>query len=178
VNHRRLDVRRLAADAGELAGELAQEQLDRLHSSLLPPLADLPAAPVTWRAHGESRAVTGSANQIRLHLHVETRVTLTCQRCLQRMDEALEVERSFLFEPNEDEAARLDEESEEDVLVLPRQLDLIELIEDELILALPLVPRHAACPQPLDNPAADGSVAEPAKNPFAVLAALRKPPAA
>jgi uncharacterized protein len=176
MSHQRLDVRRLAADAAEKSGEIAQEQLQRLCSSLPPPLADLPAPPVAWWARGESRAVTGSASQIRLHLRLRTRVTLTCQRCLQRMEEALDVERSFLFVSNEDEAARLDEESDEDVLVLPRQLDLAELIEDELILALPLVPRHAECPQPLDNPAADAEALALARNPFAVLASLRKPP--
>ena len=175
-NHHRLDVRRLAADAAELTGEIAQEQFERLRSSLLPPLADSAAPPVMWRARGESRTVTGSAKQIRLHLQLRTRVALTCQRCLQRMEEALDVERSFLLVANEDEAARLDEESEEDVLVLARQLDLLELIEDELILALPLVPRHAECPLPLDNPAADAEAPAPAQNPFAVLAALRKLP--
>lgn len=176
MNLQRVDVRRLAADAAELSGEIAQEQLDRLRSSLLPPLADMPAPPVAWNASGESRAVAGSANQIRLHLHLRTRVALTCQRCLQRLEETLDVERSFLFVPHEDEAARLDEESDEDVLVLPRQLDLIELIEDELILALPLVPRHAECPQPLANPAAAADAPATSQNPFAVLAGLRKPP--
>ena len=178
MNPHRLDVRRLATDAAEMSGEIAQEQLDRLRSSLVAPLADLPATPVAWRARGESRAITGSANQLRLHLHLHTRVALTCQRCLQRMEETLDIERSFLFVPGEDDAARLDEESDEDVLVLPRQLDLLELIEDELILALPLVPRHVECPQPLANPAADAEADAPAQNPFAVLAALRKAPGA
>ena len=51
------------------------------------------------------------------------------------------------------------------------------LIEDELLLALPLVPRHEQCPEPLprafveDDPAID-----PADNPFAVLAALKRGP--
>ena len=177
----RLDVRRLAADGTELSGELAQAALARLAASVLPPLADEPAAAVHWQLRGESRAVAGAAKQIRLHLRASTTVALSCQRCLHRMAERLEFDRSFLFVRDEDEAARLDEESDDDVLVLPRLLDGIELIEDELILALPLVPRHDVCPQPLENPAAAvGLSAEDAparENPFAVLAQLKKPAA-
>lgn len=97
---------------------------------------------------------------------------------LQRMPLALQAERSFLFVRDEATAAQLDEELEDDVLVLPRQLDLLELVEDELILALPLVPRHETCPQPLPMSAADaGWPAEEAEpHPFAALAALKKPP--
>ncbi|MDP1159869.1 YceD family protein, partial [Klebsiella variicola] len=58
---------------------------------------------------------------------------------------------------------------------LPRHLDARELIEDELLLALPLVPRHANCPQPLPGA---GEQAEPEAeqrpNPFAALAALKR----
>ena len=175
----RLDVRRLAANGTELSGELAQASLARLVASVLPPLADEPAAAVHWRLRGESRPLAGAAHQIRLHLSARTTVALSCQRCLHRMAEGLEFDRSFLFVRDEDEAARLDEEIDEDVLMLPRQLDGIELIEDELILALPLVPRHDVCPLPLENPAAAvGPSAEdtPAReNPFAVLAQLKKP---
>jgi uncharacterized protein len=35
------------------------------------------------------------------------------------------------------------------VLALEPALDLKELVEDELLLALPLVPRHEVCPEPL-----------------------------
>jgi uncharacterized protein len=87
------------------------------------------------------------------------------------------VQRRFRFVRNEDEAARLDEESEDDVLALPARLDLQALLEDELILALPIVPRHALCPEPLPLPAAEPLDEEaPAPNPFAALAALRRPP--
>jgi uncharacterized protein len=87
------------------------------------------------------------------------------------------VDRRFRFVAGDDEAARLDEESEDDVLVLQARLNLLELLEDELILALPLVPRHATCPEPLLAPAGGEPEGmpdeEPAPNPFAVLAALR-----
>ena len=36
--------------------------------------------------------------------------------------------------------------SEEDLLALSREFDLHELIEDELLMALPVVPKHDECP--------------------------------
>ena len=78
------------------------------------------------------------------------------------------------FVRSEAEAERLDEVSDDDVLVLLPRLDLHELAEDELILALPLVPRHDdVCPEPLPMPIDDLPSEEPAPNPFAALAALR-----
>jgi len=98
---------------------------------------------------------------------------LQCQRCLQSVSEALSVARSFRFVRDEAAAAKLDEESEDDVLVLPPRLDLMELLEDEFILGLPIVPMHDECPKPLVAPGAPSEVEEPAPNPFAALAALR-----
>ncbi len=49
----------------------------------------------------------------------------------------------------EEAAAALDAESDDDVLALESSLDLHALVEDELLLALPLVPRHDECPEPL-----------------------------
>jgi uncharacterized protein len=47
-------------------------------------------------------------------------------------------------------------------------------VEDELILALPLVPRHDACPQPLAAPATAEEPLAERPNPFAALAALKR----
>ena len=64
------------------------------------------------------------------------------------------------------------------VLALTPALDLADLIEDELLLALPLVPRHDVCPAPLPVPDnADVPEEDEPVNPFAALAALKtKPP--
>jgi len=123
----------------------------------------------TWRARGWLVPVLGGEPEVWLELQGEAEVPLECQRCLQPMKEGLQVQRRFRFVRSEDEAARLDEESEDDVLALPARLDLQSLLEDELILALPIVPRHGVCPEPLEE-------AAPAPNPFAALAALRRPP--
>jgi uncharacterized protein len=177
----KLDVRRFARDGGRLQGAWPQERFVRLAASLMPPLVDAPPPPVQWSAQGQQRVVQGSEAQVWLHVQGQTVARLECQRCLQPMSEALRVDRHLRFVSGEDEAARLDEDSEDDVLALVARLDVSELLEDELILALPLVPRHETCPQPLD--AAPGGLLplqdEGRPHPFAALAALRgKSPAA
>ncbi len=182
---RRLDVRGLARSAATLEGTLAQDAFERLCSGLpavLAVLADARVPAVRWSARGEWRPAAGAEPEIWLHLQATTEVALICQRCLLPMTEPLAVQRSFRFVANEEEAARLDEDSDDDVLALPRLFDLLELLEDELILALPIVPRHASCPQPLvvaglHSPPGPQEPQEPTQHPFAALAALRRPPA-
>ncbi|MEO5732863.1 MAG: DUF177 domain-containing protein [Rubrivivax sp.] len=135
----------------------------------------LPDGDVSWSAAGSTVPMAGGADAMWLHLRASAVVPLQCQRCLQTLAEPLRVDRRMRFVRTEDEAARLDEELEDDVLVLPPRLDLHGLLEDELILALPLVPRHERCPQPLPTPAQNAANdSAPAPNPFAALAALRK----
>ena len=176
---RKLDVRQLARDSGELVGVLPQGQLTRLASSLMPPLVDGLPPPVHWSAQGTQRAVPGGVPEIWLHLRGDSIVRVECQRCLQPLNQPLQVDRHLRFVLGDDEAARLDEDSEHDVLALVARLDVIELLEDELILALPLVPRHEVCPHPL-APAQVGSpnaTPDPRPHPFAALADWRgKPP--
>jgi uncharacterized protein len=175
----RLDLRAFTRDAGSLQGELPLAALQRLAPSLLTPEGDDadpidPAATrVAWRAAGEQRPVRGGEPELWLHLQAGATVRLECQRCLQPMVQALSVDRHLRFVDGEDQAARLDEDSDDDVLALPPSLDLHALIEDELILALPLVPRHEACSQPLPMSAADAGADEEAPHAFAALARLR-----
>jgi uncharacterized protein len=178
---RRIDMRSLARQGAELQGSVAQDKLPRLAQSVERPDGAAPAALAPtlahWQARGELKPVAGGPPQVWLHLQAQTEVQLVCQRCLQRMAVPLQAARSFLFVDNEAQAAVLDEELEDDVLALQQRLNLLELVEDELILALPIVPRHEVCALPAvlaDSDLADAAV--PASNPFAVLAALKRPP--
>lgn len=175
IDPRRLDMRSFARDAGALSGLWPLQALQRLSASCEPALADATMPPVSWQAQGELRDVAGGPAQVWLHVDASAAVRLQCQRCLLPLQEVLTAKRSFLFVRDEAEAARLDEEIEEDVLVLSRSLDVAELVEDELILALPLVPRHERCPEPLLAPAAGVvPVDEERRHPFAALEALRR----
>lgn len=170
----KLDVQAFAHEGASLEGEWPAVELPRLADAAA---AEAPASAwpaVHWSLEGEERARRAAEPQIWLHLTAEAEVSLTCQRCLQPVHEHLQLERSILFVRSEDEAASLDPDSEDDVLALPRHLDAKELIEDELLLALPLVPRHDLCPQPLPTPTEEEAPVEEKPNPFAALQALKK----
>lgn len=164
-----LDVSALCKSASRLSGQQPLATMLRLAASF----CAASDGSAVWQAHGSLLPVTGGEAEIWLELQSEADVPLQCQRCLQAMSESLSVQRRFRFVRNEEDALRLDEESEDDVLVLPARLDLLELLEDELILALPIVPRHDECPMPLPLPAQVDDDEVPAPNPFAALAALR-----
>ncbi|EYC50788.1 hypothetical protein AZ34_06710 [Hylemonella gracilis str. Niagara R] len=131
---------------------------------------------VHWRAEGEREQDASGHARHWLHLRAQTVLSLTCQRCLEPVDMPLTVERSFRFVATEAQAEIEDEESEEDVLAVSREFDLLALVEDELLMELPLAPTHATCSS---RPAfsvsdADFDAAEPDKpHPFAALAGLQ-----
>lgn len=143
-----LDVAAFCAEGGRLEGELPLRELPRVAEAVR--CGDdgfAGSAAVRWRAGGEQLPRRGGLPQVVITLGIDADVVLECQRCLQPVTMPLRIERRVHFVPGEDEAARLDEELDDDVLALPARLDLIALIEDELLLALPLVPRHESCPQ-------------------------------
>jgi uncharacterized protein len=199
VDPKRLDIERWCRDAGRLDGQLSWEQLPRLAASpsVLPPAP--PTDAVAWQAQGHFDHPVGRRPVIRVTMRLTGEVPMTCQRCLTPVRLAVSLERRFRFVADEAEAERLDGESDdEDVLSLDGRFDLLALVEDELILALPLVPRHARCPRdlspwltgeargaaetsapavPTAAPAADGTpdpAAARPDNPFAVLARLKR----
>lgn len=172
----RLDVAAFAKDGAEAQGTWPLSTLVRVAESVPADAAIGESEAVQWFARGESRAVRGGEPQAWLHLRADARVPLQCQRCLKAVAVPLQVDRRFLFVHGEDAAAQLDADSEDDVLALTRALDLRELVEDELLLAMPIVPRHEVCPEPLVAAADHGAVVEEAPHPFAALAALKRTP--
>lgn len=171
---RRLDVRRFAATAAQLQGRAGADELPRLVAD-----APLPGGEgAEWSMRGEQRPGVAGEPEVWLHLQARAHVVLPCQRCLQPMTLPLQAARSIRFVDDEAEAERLDEELDDDVLATPARggVDALALVEDELIFALPLVPRHDACPEPLPAPAdtARATEADAAPHPFAALAALKR----
>lgn len=198
----RLDVAAFAKAGASLEGVTPLSDMVRLGESLVRPPSSTSASTseatasssgqvdgqVSWQLHGQWKEAAARPAEIRLSLQVQARLWLTCQRCLQPVAHDVSLHPVLRFVEGEEEAARLDEEAgdEEDVLALPRSLKVSELMEDELILALPLVPLHSVCPVPLPylessetqastHITADDSAATADKpNPFAVLAQLKK----
>ena len=168
---RRLDVAAFARTGAELAGTWPLAEMPRLLQDTLPPPDG--AATVAWAVRGSSKPVAGGEPELRLHLHARTTLRMCCQRCLQPVTVVLDVRPSLRFVRGEAQAEALDEAGDEDVLALTAALDLRQLVEDELILALPLVPRHETCAEPLPMSAGDDAATAEAPSPaFATLASL------
>jgi uncharacterized protein len=169
---RRIDILALAAHAAPIDGRERLADFPRLVDA-----ADDPAAEVAWRAQATRRERPGADALVHLHLTARATVVRHCQRCLEPMPVPLHVQRRIRFVRGEAEAARLDAESDEDVLALEPYLDLLALVEDELLMALPHVPRHERCVDLAAMGGAAQSAPVPdADHPFGVLATLKDKP--
>ena len=170
---RRLDVKAFAEAAGQLSGQ------DRLgtHTRLMVETAAGGAdTPLDWSAVGELRNPGHLHPEVWLRLEARAVLPLTCQRCLGSVEIAVEVARPFRFVEDENVAMAQDDASEEDLLALSRSFDLIELIEDELLMDMPVAPRHEVCPEPVKLAVADADFDDAATervNPFALLQQFR-----
>ena len=125
----RLDVKAFARDAAQLSGQAPLSEWERLSEESQPGLQ--PEA-VRWHAQGELQLQTGAPDQVWLHLQVHAQMPLTCQRCLSPVLMLVEVDRSFRFVADEATAMALDDEAQEDLLVLSREFNLLELVEQSL----------------------------------------------
>jgi len=108
-------------------------------------------------------------------LAAEADVVLTCQRCLGPMQRTLTSESQLVFA---DAGSAELPEGYEAVGGDPQALDLAVLVEDELLLALPIIPQHAAgeaCALPSAAERADDATdAGAMRRPFAGLKDLLK----
>lgn len=152
----------LAAQSTPLA------ELARVAQACLPTPAGQEAA-CEWRLQSQLRH-PDTLKQLWLHLQARLSVALTCQRCLLPMQFDLEVDRHFRFVVDEAAALAEDDNCEEDLLSPSPDLTLQSLLEDELLLAMPLIPRHDHCDSPIEL-VADQDL----PHPFAALAGLKLP---
>ncbi len=167
-----LDVQAFAKAQQALSGSAPLREFERLAEDA----SDASAGQVSWALHGDIRPGPGSVDASWMTLTAQASVPLICQRCLKPLLLPLDVKRDFRFVPDEDTAWAQDEESEEDLLVISRDLDALELVEDELIMAMPLFPMHAACESEWAQTSQENVAPLSEKpNPFAVLANLKLP---
>lgn len=153
-----IDSERFAREGGVLEGEIEAKSLDRLSGSL--------SEGSSLRFHA-----TGCVEDGRPFLSVSVvgHLSVVCQRCLVEMPWPIDLERRFkLVRPGESWPDEEMVDDEVDAIEAEKALDLLKLMEDELLLALPLAPRHEQC----DLPAAGTDNAD--RSPFAVLAALKR----
>jgi uncharacterized protein len=131
---------------------------------------------VQFSARGSLRVDGAADGEVWLTLSAQVALPMICQRCLGPVVVPMQFEREFRYVANEEKAEAQDEACEEDILVLSRDFNLLDLIEDELIMALPVVPKHEACPVAVKLQVADPDFHEDLAekpNPFAVLGQLK-----
>lgn len=169
-----LDVAAFAKANAVMEGQDPLSAFERLAQEAQVPVEGMS---VTWYAEGEHVPETGGPGHLWVHVEADAQVPMVCQRCLGVAQIDLQVDRSFRFVKDEATAEALDDEAEEDLLALSKDFDLRTLIEDELLMALPLVPMHEECPEVMPMASSDDDFEqanEEKTNPFAVLAGLRK----
>lgn len=103
----------------------------------------------------------------------QAELTMTCQRCLEPTLITLKVDISLAFVATEEQAENLSSEYEP-CFQLEEEVVLAEVLEQELILALPIVAYHDSCQQEAVNQPREEEPAAPKRpNPFAVLEQLK-----
>ena len=178
-NPRRLDMKAFAQAGDSISGEVPLPGFARLAADVHP---DGPTEhpPIRWKARGEMRAsASGGSPDIWLQLEADALVSLTCQRCLAPVETPLVVDRWFRFVADEAAAEAQDDDCEEDLLALEPRPNLLDVLEDELLMELPLVPMHEVCPASVHVGSSASAErrdqdVSPRKNPFAALAKLKK----
>lgn len=140
---------------------------------------DLPLQPestISWSIKGS----TDIHGQRFLDLHVQGHITLECQRCMAPMVWPIDTT-SRLQVVKSQEALELEDAQDltdpdeiiERIMGTPR-LDVLALVEDELILGLPYVPKHDVCPAGTALPEEETDSDSGLPSPFAVLSQLKK----
>lgn len=151
-----------AKDGRVLEGALAISGLERLQDLL----AEV-SGEVSFRLHG----FKGERGEYLLHLVVTGLLPLACQRCLEAIPFDLDVDSLLEIVPEGADMSQEElEDDTRDFLPVAGELNVAELVEDEILLALPVAPRHEKC----GLPGAAG--AGERINPFAALAGLKGKP--
>ena len=142
-----------------LAGEIDALKCERLAETLAPSGT---GAAINFK-------LTGAAKQLRnpsLHLYLDAKLPVTCQRCLNEMLVHLNLDFDYII--CKELPVETDENDDTDWLEAAPEMNLQALIEDELLLAMPIAPMH-------DHDCSKQSMQSGEKpNPFAVLKGLIK----
>jgi uncharacterized protein len=142
----------------EIRGEVSVAELPRLSDML---------ADSEGKVGYVLRGLYGKDGKPQLELSLDGLCFLRCQRCLKGMDYPVKLVSKLRLVADEDESDVDDDEM--DSIPVDKHLDVLSLIEEEMLLSLPIAPKHALGECEL---AAEGLARR--ENPFAVLAGLKK----
>jgi uncharacterized protein len=151
---RTIDGLSFAHERSRVAGQLTLAAFPRLVES------DASAAEVAY----EIRGGTNAEGRPSLRVLAEGSIAVACQRCLQPLPVPIAVDAEL--ELAESLAAAEGANDAVDRVVASRRMDVAALVEDELLLALPMVALHEDCELSVEDAGSRAS-------PFAALAALK-----
>ena len=162
-----IDTASLKTLGREYRGALAVATMARLVEAIRN--ADVPDLEVCLQVERDAGGVRCVRGRVDGVLH------LTCQRCLERLEFPVQIEFKSALVRTEVEAERL-AEGYDPLLIEDDRLVVRDLIEDELLLALPGFPQHreASCALPNYRAETSADAADGRPNPFAVLADLKR----
>lgn len=159
-----VDVARMVQSRRSFAGRLPLTRFKRLAGSLAGSDGD-----VAYQIDFDRDSFGTSL----LHLKASVQLPLLCQRTLEVFHEPVALDQQLGLIRDESEEAALLPDYEALLVGADGRLDLVDVIEDELILALPLVPTRPGAPlQHIEM--ADDEMQPTQDNPFAALASLKK----
>jgi uncharacterized protein len=161
----------VAAQQAIIAGHVDAAALPRVADVLADGAGD---ADIGYRIAGSADA----AGRPALEVSLLGALPLTCQRCLQPFRWPVEQTTLLLLARDERELARIDDEDHEHEAVLAdAPLDVVTLVEDELLLTVPFVPRcpEADCPAAQDG-RAGAATAAGTSSAFGALAEFKATP--
>lgn len=116
---------------------------------------------VTARLDGQRRKVVSCI--------IEGFVFLTCQTSLEAFRHDISIRDQLVLVDSEEMLPPIEEEDElEDYTVADGPIDVLDLVEEAVLLALPMVPRKPGLPEPQKAPGGER------ESPFAALASLKK----
>lgn len=157
-----IDTAEFARKGLEIHDTIALSQFPRLQEMLASPEGKLDY---------ELRGSVDAEGKPHLQLMLQGVIPLMCQRCLESLDFELDTNADFILVPDESMIpVQEDEKDSEDYLVANPRMQVIELLEDELLLALPYAPKHA------DEQCAvksDVQTNNEKQSPFAILRGLK-----
>lgn len=127
-----IDPLSLADKRGELSGQIKLNSLSRLTQSLIDD-SGVVSVGLFFSRKGRLAIAEG---------RISAKLTVECQNCLKPMELSIESDIRLGIVSSMDEADRLPEDYEP-LLIGEGKIPLKDIVEDELLLALPAFPRHS-----------------------------------
>ena len=154
---------RLSAKPLVLEGRFVPSDLERLEDSLANDEGELRYR-VTAGLDPQRRKVVSCI--------IEGFVFLTCQNSLDAFRHEISVEERLVLVDSEAQLPSIEQEApDEDYVVADEPLDIRDLVEDAVLLALPMIPRK---PGTGEAKAGEGEAPPAKESPFAALASLKR----